>query len=47
MRENKDRPLFLYLAHMHVHLPLYAAAPFVKASRNRDYGACGGHRLGH
>jgi arylsulfatase A-like enzyme len=40
MRENKDRPFFLYLAHMHVHLPLYAAAPFVKASRNGDYGAC-------
>lgn len=40
IRENKSNPFFLYLAHMHVHLPLYAAAPFVKKSRNGDYGAC-------
>ena len=33
-------PFFLYLAHMHVHLPLYAAEPFVRASANGDYGAC-------
>jgi len=40
IKENKDRPFFLYFAHMHVHLPLYAAAPFVRTSRNGDYGAC-------
>lgn len=40
IRENKKNPFFLYLAHMHVHLPLYAAAPFVRKSRNGDYGAC-------
>lgn len=40
IRDNKDNPFFLYFAHMHVHLPLYAPAHFVKASRNGDYGAC-------
>jgi len=40
IRTNKERPFFLYLAHMHVHLPLYAAAVFVEKSRNSDYGAC-------
>lgn len=38
--DNRDRPFFLYLAHMHVHLPLYAAEVFVKRSRNGDFGAC-------
>ena len=40
MRENKETPFFLYLAHMQVHLPLYAAEKFVKESKNGDYGAC-------
>lgn len=40
IRANQDRPFFLYLAHMHVHLPLYAAPMFVQRSRNGDYGAC-------
>ena len=40
MRENSDNPFFLYLAHMQVHLPLYAAEKFVKESQNGDYGAC-------
>ncbi len=40
IRKKKDQPFFLYLAHMHVHLPLYAADTFVKRSRNGDYGAC-------
>ena len=40
MRENKEIPFFLYLAHMQVHLPLYAAEKFVKESKNGDYGAC-------
>ncbi|MTI59860.1 MAG: Cerebroside-sulfatase [Firmicutes bacterium] len=40
IKNNKDQPFFLYLAHMHVHLPLYAPEHFVKMSRNGDYGAC-------
>ncbi len=40
MRGAKGRPFFLYLAHMHVHLPLYAQDRFVQASLNGDYGAC-------
>jgi len=37
---HRDEPFFLYFAHMHVHLPLYAAEPFVRQSENGDYGAC-------
>lgn len=40
IRENQKNPFFLYLGHMHVHLPLYASEEFVKKSRNGDYGAC-------
>tara|TARA_B100000941_G_scaffold102479_1_gene71753 strand:+ start:6964 stop:8376 length:1413 start_codon:yes stop_codon:yes gene_type:complete len=40
IRENSQSPFFLYLAHMQVHLPLYAAEKFVKESKNGDYGAC-------
>jgi len=40
IRDNQDKPFFLYFAHMHVHLPLYAPQHFVKQSRNGDYGAC-------
>ncbi len=40
MRENRERPFFLYFAQMHVHLPLYAAHHFVTASENGDFGAC-------
>ncbi len=40
LRENRDGPFFLYLAHMHVHLPLYAAQRFVDRSLNGPYGAC-------
>ena len=40
IRENNNSPFFLYLAHMQVHLPLYAAEKFVKESKNGDYGAC-------
>lgn len=38
--ENQANPFFLYFAHMHVHLPLYAGAEFIKNSANGDYGAC-------
>lgn len=40
LRKNKDRPFFLYMAHMHVHLPLYAPDRFVNQSHNGNYGAC-------
>jgi len=40
IREDRDNPFFLYFAHMHVHLPLYAADRFVRESGNGDYGAC-------
>ncbi|MCL2665837.1 MAG: sulfatase [Defluviitaleaceae bacterium] len=39
IRENKNGPFFLYLAHMHVHLPHYAPERFIKASRNGPFGA--------
>lgn len=40
IRDNSENPFFLYLAHMQVHLPLYAAEKFVNESENGDYGAC-------
>ncbi len=40
IRDCGNEPFFLYMAHMHVHLPLYAPEHFVKKSRNGDYGAC-------
>lgn len=39
MRENAERPFFLYLAHMYVHLPVYAPDRFLRESRNGRYGA--------
>ena len=39
MRANRGRPFFLYLAHMQVHLPIYAPERFHKQSRNGRYGA--------
>ena len=39
MRDNKDQPFFLYLAHMHVHLPHYPPEAFVRESENGVYGA--------
>ncbi|MEG0720828.1 MAG: sulfatase [Lachnospiraceae bacterium] len=35
-----NHPFFLYFAHMHVHLPLYAQDRFVNGSQNGDFGAC-------
>ena len=40
IRENATHPFFLYLAHMHVHLPLYEQERFLRVSNNGDYGAC-------
>ena len=39
IRANRDRPFFLYLAHMYVHLPIYVRDRFVQDSRNGRYGA--------
>jgi len=39
MRENKEDPFFLYLAHMHVHLPHYPPERFLRESENGVYGA--------
>lgn len=39
IRENKNKPFFLYMAHMYVHLPLYAPEQFTKWSNNGDFGA--------
>lgn len=38
LRENRNRPFLLYLAHMHVHLPHYVAERFVADSANGRYG---------
>ncbi|HBN82666.1 MAG TPA: Cerebroside-sulfatase [Clostridiales bacterium] len=40
IRENNDKPFFLYFAPLQVHLPLYAPQRFVDESQNGDFGAC-------
>ena len=40
IRDHKDAPFFLYLAHMYVHVPHYAPERFKKQSYNGEYGAC-------
>ena len=39
IRENRERPFFLYFAHMYVHLPHYAPGRFEAASENGEFGA--------
>lgn len=39
LRENHDRPFFLYFAHMYVHVPIYPPAHFLRESENGRYGA--------
>ena len=39
LREADDRPFFLYLAHLYVHLPIYVTEERLAASRNGPYGA--------
>jgi arylsulfatase A-like enzyme len=39
IREHKDKPFFLYFAHMYVHLPLYVPKCFEMESNNGSYGA--------
>jgi arylsulfatase A-like enzyme len=38
IRENQDRPFFLYMTHMYVHVPLYVPDRFMRGSRNGLYG---------
>jgi len=38
IRQNRERPFFLYLAHMHVHLPHYPPEIFLRRSINGPYG---------
>ena len=38
MRRNQDKPFFLYLAHMYVHVPLFIPKQFLEVSRNGAYG---------
>ena len=43
IRENRQGPFFLYFAHMHTHLPLYAPDPFCRraeldAQKGEYYG---------
>ena len=37
LRDNRDRPFFLYLAHLYVHLPIYVQTRFVRKSRNGEW----------
>ena len=39
LRTHRDRPFFLYLAHIYVHVPIYVQERFARASRNGIYGA--------
>ena len=39
IRENAKRSFFLYLAHMHVHVPIYVPDHFLRESKNGRYGA--------
>ena len=39
MREHRDEPFFLYLAHMYTHAPIYAPERFLRESGNGPYGA--------
>jgi len=39
IREHKEGPFFLYLAHLYVHLPYFPPAEFLARSKNGDYGA--------
>lgn len=39
MFENRNKPFFMYFAHMYVHLPIYVQKHFLKKSTNGTYGA--------
>ena len=42
LRADDERPFFLYLAHLYVHLPIYVTVEALAASRNGPYGAAVG-----
>lgn len=42
LRAHREKPFFLYLAHMHVHLPHYVPRRFEKESKNGVYGGAVG-----
>ncbi|WP_426573508.1 sulfatase family protein [Aquihabitans sp. McL0605] len=39
LRDARDDPFFLYLAHMYVHVPIYVQERFARQSTNGPYGA--------
>jgi len=39
LRDARDRPFFLYLAHLYVHVPIYVQERFAERSSNGRYGA--------
>jgi len=39
IRKNRNKPFFLYFAHMYVHHPLFVPERFMKTSRNGVFGA--------
>ncbi|HWL51763.1 MAG TPA: sulfatase [Chthoniobacteraceae bacterium] len=39
INDHRQRPFFLYLAHMHVHVPLFVPKQFLEKSTNGAYGA--------
>ena len=43
IHDNRDRPFFLYLAHMYVHVPIYTPMRFHSGSRNGPYGSAVAH----
>ncbi|MBI3944683.1 MAG: sulfatase [Armatimonadetes bacterium] len=43
LREHRDGPFFLYLAHMYVHGPIHVPERFLKQSRDGNYGAAVEH----
>lgn len=38
IRDNRENPFFLYLAHMYVHVPLFVPRRFMRESENGGYG---------
>ena len=43
IHDQRDRPFFLYLAHMYVHVPIYTPIKYHHDSRNGPYGAAVAH----
>jgi arylsulfatase A-like enzyme len=43
IRDNREQPFFLYLAHMYVHVPLFVPDRFMSSSRNGGYGGAVAH----